>query len=210
MTDSDRSNERTIELAMAGDERALAELFDLHRHRLRRMVKLRMDRRLQGRVDPSDVLQEAFVDLVNELPGYSRKQSIPLFLWMRLVTGQRLMRVHRHHLGAEMRDAGRDVSLHHGGLLRATSASLAAQLLGRCTSVSRAAIRAEIRLQLEEALNSMEEIDREVIALRNFEELDSREAAEVLGIAPSAVRKRYVRALKRLQDILGRFPGLDD
>ena len=86
--------------------------------------------------------------------------------------------------------------------------SLAAQLLGRHTSAGAAAVRAEVQLQLQDALNSMDDVDREIIALRNFEELGNREAAEVLELSPDAARKRYVRALKRLQDVLQRFPGL--
>ncbi len=210
MENQQAADEILVERASAGDERALAELFDRHRHRLRQMVRLRLDRRLQGRVDPSDVLQEAFLDLASELPAYSRKRAIPLFLWMRLVTGQRLMQVHRRHLGVQMRDAGRDVSLFRGRFPQAASASLAAQLMGRLTSAGEAAIRAEIQLLLQESLNSMDELDREIIALRNFEELDNHEAAEVLELSPDAARKRYVRALKRLQDVLRRFPGLID
>ncbi len=197
-----------VERTAAGDREALAALFDRYRSRLRQMVRLRLDRRLQGRVDPSDVLQEAFVDMANELPAYARKRSIPLFLWMRLVTGQRLMCVHRHHLGAEMRDASRDVSLWRIRVPPATSASLAAQLLGRGTTPGHAAIRAEVQAQLQTAIECMSEIDREIIALRNFEELDNSEAAMVLGIAPATAAKRYVRALTRLQDILRQMPGV--
>jgi RNA polymerase sigma-70 factor (ECF subfamily) len=208
MEDVERLEENLVERAAAGDEQALAELFERHRYRLRRMVRLRLDRRLQRRVDPSDVLQEAFLDLLAELPSYAQKRAIPLFLWMRLVTGQRLMQVHRRHLGTEMRDAARDISLYRGGLPQADSASLAAQLLGRFTSAGAALVRAEIQLQLQQALESMDELDREVITLRNFEELDNCEAAEVLGLSPDAARKRYIRALKRLQAVLRRYPGL--
>lgn len=210
MSNPPEQNDALVERAAAGDRDALAALFNHYRSRLRQMVRLRLDRRLQGRVDPSDILQEAFVDLVNELPAYARKQSIPVFLWMRLVTGQRLSRAHRHHLGAQMRDAGRDISLCRAAIPPATSASLAAQLLGRATTPGQAAIRAEVQLQLQTALDSMGELDREIIALRNFEELDNTEAAIVLGIAPAAAAKRYVRALTRLQDVLRQVPGLID
>src|SRR5262245_61870281 len=152
MTERQPPNEILVERASAGDVHALAELFDRHRHRLRQMVRLRLDRRLQGRVDPSDVLQEAYLDLAAELRSYAQKRSIPFFLWMRLVTGQRLMVVHRRHLGTEMRDAARDVSLYRGGIPQAASASLAAQLLGQFTSAGSAAIRAEIQLRLQETL----------------------------------------------------------
>ena len=202
------AEEPLIDRAAAGDTAALAELFGRYRKRLRAMVRLRMDRRLQGRVDPSDVLQEAYLDVAQQLPSYQAKPDMSFYLWLRLTTGQRLMRLHRQHLGAGMRDAGREVSLHRGALPQASSVSLAAQLLGKMTSASKAIERAEIQLQLQTALNTMDEMDREIIALRNFEELSNVEAAHVLGLEPSAASKRYIRALKRLQEILKSIPGL--
>ena len=197
-----------IDRAAAGDSAALAELFGRYRKRLRAMVRLRMDRRLQGRVDPSDVLQEAYLDVAQQLPTYLAKPEMPFYLWLRLTTGQRLMRLHRQHLSAALREAGREVSLHRGALPQASSVSLAAQLLGKMTSASKAVERVEIQLQLQAALNGMDEMDREIIALRNFEELSNAEAAQVLGLETSAASKRYIRALKRLQEILKSIPGL--
>jgi RNA polymerase sigma-70 factor (ECF subfamily) len=196
--------------ATQGDGAALAELFTLHRDRLRRMVRLRLDRRLQGRVDPSDVLQDAFVDLAAKLPEYANRPTTPFFLWLRLVVGERLLRVHRHHLGAAMRDAGREISIRHGSFPGASSASLAAQLLGQSTSASRAALRAEVQGLLQEAIDGMDPVDREVIALRHFEELTNDEAAAVLGLTKAAASKRYVRAMLRLKEALGSTPGLVD
>ena len=214
MIDSESSRKSDIEpllnRAAAGDLAALAELFDQYRKRLRQMVRLRLDRRLQGRVDASDVLQDAYLDVVRELPIYLRKREMPFFLWLRLVTGQRMMRIHRVHLGAAMRDVGREVSLYKGALPQASSVSLAAQLLGRYTPASQAVSRAEVQVQIQAALNSMEPIDREIIALRHFEELTNAEAAEVLSLEPSTASKRYIRALKRLQAILQNVPGLLD
>src|SRR3954469_9703837 len=184
-----------VRIAAAGDGRALAELFGRYRQRLGRMVRLRLDRRLQGRVDPSDVLQEAYLDAAEQLPHYLKTPDMGLFLWLRLVTGQRLARVHRQHLGAAMRDAGREVSLHRGAMPHASTASLAAQLLGRITSASRAVARAEVQLQLQQALNGMDPIAREIIALRHFEELTTGEAARALDLSAQAASKRYVRAL---------------
>ena len=176
------------------------------RDRLRRMVALRLDRRLQGRVDPSDIIQEAYIDASARLAEYARQPDMPFFLWLRFLTGQRLLRVHRQHLGAEMRDVAREVSLYRGALPAATSAALAAQLLGRDTRPSEAAVRAERSIRLQEALNSMDPIDREVLALRHFEQLSNVEAARVLVLQESAAAKRYVRALKRLRLILDAGP----
>jgi RNA polymerase sigma-70 factor, ECF subfamily len=202
--------EQLIRLAGEGDLRSVAELFGRYRKRLRQMVRLRLDRRLQGRVDPSDVLQEAYLDVVQQLPLFMCKREMPFFLWLRLVTGQRMMRLHREHLGAAMRDAGREVALYKGALPQASSVSLAAQLLGRYTPASQAVSRAEVQIQIQTALNGMDAMDREIIALRHFEELSNVEVAEVLGLEISTASKRYIRALKRLQVVLEDIPGLID
>jgi RNA polymerase sigma-70 factor (ECF subfamily) len=195
--------------ALAGDEPALAALFDGYRDRLRKMIRLRLDRRLSGRVDTSDVLQDAYLDVRRRIAEYARDPSaMPFHLWLRLVAGQRLTDVHRHHFGAQMRDAGCEVSLHRGAFPQADSVSLAAQLLGKITSASQAAIRVEHKLIVQEALNSMDPIDREVLALRHFEHLSNDETAQVLGLSKSAASNRYIRALKRLKEILSSIPGL--
>jgi RNA polymerase sigma-70 factor (ECF subfamily) len=193
-----------------GDEEALPELFDKYRDRLRRMVKLRMDRRLQGRLDPSDVLQEPYLDIARRAEDYRANPSMPVFLWLRWITGQKLMALHRKHLGAQMRSAGQEVSLHGGALPLASSISIGAMLLGRITSPTRAARRAELQLRLQDVLNSMDPIDREVLTLRHFEELGNGETAQVLGISKSAASSRYVRALMRLKKALEGVPGLLD
>src|SRR6516164_10381224 len=206
MTDDLSEHDDLLRRARAGDEPALAALFTRYRDRLKRMVRLRLDRRLSGRVDASDVLQEAYLEAHKRLPEYSEKE-MPFFLWLRLVTGQKLIDVHRHHLGAKMRDAGQEVSLYRGALPQATSASLAQQLLAGLTSPTQAAVRAEMQLKLQEGLNSMDPIDREVVVLRHFEELNNIETAAVLGIEPPAASKRYLRAVRRLKAILDQIPG---
>ena len=78
------------------------------------------------------------------------------------------------------------------------------------TSVTQAVQRAEMQVILQEAINSMEPIDREILALRHFEELSNAETAEVLGIQPSAASSRNVRALKKLRETLSNTPGFFD
>jgi RNA polymerase sigma-70 factor (ECF subfamily) len=197
--------------ALEGEEPALAALFDGYRERLRRMIRLRLDRRLSGRVDSSDVLQEAYLDMRKRIAEYARDPAaMPFHLWLRLVTGQRLTDIHRFHLGSQIRDAGQELSLHRGPFPQANSVSLAAQLLGKMTSASKAAIRAEHKLIVQEALNAMDPIDREVLALRHFEQLSNDETAQVLGLSRSAASNCYIRALKRLKEILSSIPGLKE
>jgi RNA polymerase sigma-70 factor (ECF subfamily) len=198
------TDEDLLEAARTGDEAALVER---HRDRLECMVRLRMDRRLQGRVDPADVVQEAYLAIRGKLPQYSADPPLPFFLWLRLEVGQKLVDLHRFHRGTQMRDAGQEVSLQQGALPPVTSLSLAEQLLGKLTTASRAAMRAELRTRVQEALNSMDPHDREVLILRHFEELTNAEAAPGLGIQPSAAVNRSARALKRLKDVFQGMPG---
>jgi RNA polymerase sigma-70 factor (ECF subfamily) len=207
MSADPRTNDALLDDARSGDEAALAALVERHRERLERMVRLRMDRRLQGRVDPADVVQEAYLALRGKFPAYSADPRLPFFLWLRLEVGQKLVDLHRFHLGTQMRDAGQEVSLHRGALPPVTSLSLAEQLLGKLTTASQAAMRVELKLRVQEALNSMDPQDREVLVLRHFEELSNAEAAQVLGVKPSAAVNRYVRALKRLKDVFQGMPG---
>jgi RNA polymerase sigma-70 factor, ECF subfamily len=196
-----------VRAAAAGDPAAQAALFTRYRDRLRRMVAFRMDPRLHGRVDPSDIVQEASVEAWRRLADYLAHPAAPFFLWLRGVAGNKLREAHRHHLGAEMRDARREVALHRGAAPETTSAALAEQLLGNLTRPSEAAVRIEMKLRLQEALNGMDPIDREVLALRHFEQLTPTETAEVLGIKEKAAGMRYVRALRRLKEALATLPG---
>ncbi len=202
--------EALIRRVEGGDEAALCELFARYRDRLRRMVKLRMDRRLQGRLDASDVLQEAYLDVAKRAAEYRENPEMPVFLWLRLITGQRLMALHRQHLGAQMRNVGHEVSLHRGALPPASSISIAEMLLGRITSPTRAARRAEMQERLQDILNAMDPIDREILTLRHFEELGNGETAQVLGISKSAASSRYIRAVMRLKKELAGVPGFFD
>ena len=196
--------------AAAGDRASLGELLAKHRERLRRLVALRLDPRVCARLDASDVLQDVCLEATNRFAEYLRDPSMPFYLWLRLLTGQRLVDLHRQHLGAKMRSADLEVSLHNGGLPRASSVSLAELLMGRLTTASRAAIRAETQRRVQEALNAMDAIDREVLVLRHFEMLSNEETAQVLGLKPSAAGNRHMRALRRLKEILAQAPGLGD
>jgi RNA polymerase sigma-70 factor, ECF subfamily len=207
MNETGTTSDDLLRRAKSGDEAALGTLFAHYRERLRRMVRLRLDRRVYGRLDPSDILQDAYLDVARRFPEFAAAPTVSFYLWVRALTGQRLIDLHRQHLGAQMRDAGREVSLYRGALPQASSASLAQQLLAGLTSPTQAAIRAEMQIQLQEALNSMDAIDREVVVLRHFEELNNAETAQILGIESSAASKRYIRAIRRLKAILDRVPG---
>jgi RNA polymerase sigma-70 factor (ECF subfamily) len=196
--------------AAAGDEPAARELYSRYAARLKRMVRLRLSRRVQGRVGDSDVLQEAYLDVARRLPEYARDPRLPFFLWVRHLTGLKLVEIHRRHLGTQARDADREISLHRGALPEADSVSLAAHLLGQLTTPSQAAVRAELRLLVQEALAAMDPVDREVLALKHFEQLSTSEIAAVLGLSKAGAGSRYLRAIKRLREILSATPGFEE
>jgi RNA polymerase sigma-70 factor (ECF subfamily) len=207
MAENSSETNRLLQCMAGGDRESWGALLTRHEAKLQRMVAFRLDRRLQGRIDPRDVIQEAFLEASEHRSEYLRQPAMPFFLWLRGVAGNKLRELHRHHLGTQMRDAGREVSLYRGTMPEASSAALADQLLGHATRPSEAAIRAEMKIRLQDALNVMDPIDREVVALRHFEQLTPAETARVLGIKEKAAGMRYLRALKRLKDILTGLPG---
>ncbi len=211
MSSSAAHNPAEIDLllprAAAGDRESWGTLLARHQERLLRMVALRLDRRLQGRIDPTDVIQEAYLEAWQRLPAYLEQPTMPFFLWLRFLAEQKLAELHRHHLDVQMRDAGREVSLDQGSPSPTTSAILADHLLGNLTGPSEAARRAEMRSTLQQALDSLDPLDQEILALRHFEQLSNAEAALVLFIQEPAASKRYVRALKRLREIIQGLPG---
>lgn len=193
-----------------GDENALARLFDLHRDRLWRIVQFRMDPRMAGRLDPDDVLQDAFVDAAKRLHHYSEEKQFSPFVWLRLIVGQTLTDAHRKHMQAKQRDASREAAPAKGNFPNATSLSLANILSAHVTTPSQTLGRTEQNAKLRQAIDTMEPIDQEVLALRHFEELSNKEIAEVLGIEQKAASIRYVRAVSRLKKVLGSIPDFSD
>ncbi len=188
-----------LEKAKAGQPQALGELLENCREVLLRIIKFRMDPRLRSRLDADDIIQDAFIEATQRFDKFAEEQPMPFFLWLRFITVQKLYQLHRHHLGVQARDAGREVSIFAKPQPQATSAMLAAHLLGKHTSPSVAAVRAEQTRRVERALNAMSETDREILALRRFERLKNDEVAQLLNISKTAASNRYIRALERLQ-----------
>lgn len=190
-------------------EEALAELYLLVRERLRRVIDFRLDYRLGSRVSQSDVLQDTYVRAAQRIDSYLEKPDMPFFVWLRLEASQRLHEIHRFHFGAEKRDVRREVKLSpKGEKAGETSVQLAAHIVAQMTSASGLFQKAQQIDALEKTLSEMNDTDREVIALRHFEELTNIETAKVLGIAPEAASKRYIRALKRLKEIMQQHAAL--
>lgn len=172
------------------------------------MVELRLNPRLRGRVDPSDIVQEAMLQATRGLDDYVREPRVSAYLWLRSLTQQQLLATHRFHLRTMKRDARLELNF-GSALAGASSVSIATCLVDEATSPSRACAKDEQIRILEELIEGMEPIDREILALRHFEQLSNSEAAELLGIGATAASQRFFRALKRLKNKL-REVGLDD
>ncbi len=200
-------SEELIARLKAGDEEALARTFSEHRERLRRMVEFRMDPRLSSRLDADDVLQEAYLNAAQRISHFAAKEGMSPFAWLRMIVIQTMIDAHRKYLGAQMRDPRREVAIRGSASFEGTSTSIVARLIGDLPSPSQVAMRSELARQLEEAIERMDAIDREVLALRHFEDLSNSEVAEVLGIEQKAASIRYIRALRRLKGILSAIPG---
>jgi RNA polymerase sigma-70 factor (ECF subfamily) len=202
MPEPSSNPDELVRRAADGDPECWETLVGLSRPRLRRLVAFRLDPRLQGRVDPSDVLQDAYLEAWQDLGADLRQPAMPFFLGLRGIAENKLREIHRHHLGTQMRDPRREVSIHDGALPETTPTALAAGLLGNLTRASEQAIRLEVKMRRQEALNAMDPFDREVLALRHLEQLSPAEPAEVLGIKEKAAGMRSVRARRRLEEIL--------
>jgi RNA polymerase sigma-70 factor (ECF subfamily) len=188
-------------LALVGPDHteAIGELYELHRERLWRMLFVRLDRRLAGRASLDDVLQEAFFDIAARIGEFLQRREVPFYVWLRFLVLQRLQMIERAHLGAACRDAALEVSLTGP----ASAGSMAGQFVGHLTSPSQAAMRRELQERIQAALDEMAPLDREVLALRHFEEMSNDEVAQALGISKDAASKRHIRALVRLREVLG-------
>ena len=201
MTKKQSDTEILVERAAAGDGLARQDLLIRHHDRLTRMVAVRLDRRLVSRADPADIVQEALLDAAQNLDDYLRTKPVPYYPWLRQFAWQRLSKLHRHHLGAQRRDAGREQSWE--AALPDHSAALLAQrlLANNGTSPSRQAQRSELRGRVQAALANLGERDREVLVLRHLEMMTTSEIAATLAISEVAVKKRHVRALERLREL---------
>jgi RNA polymerase sigma-70 factor (ECF subfamily) len=206
--------ESLLQRAAGGDVDAWGALLAQHAQRLRRVALFRLNPRLRGRIDAADVLQETFVAATERRAEFFAEPGRSLFLWLRWMVANTLLDLHRHHLDAQMRDPRREQPFGGGGRdgrggdsADATRDALAAQLTCGVTGPATAARRGELHARLNEALARMDPIDREVLALRHYEQLTSTETAQVLGIQERAAAKRYGRALERLRELLAEMPG---
>jgi RNA polymerase sigma-70 factor (ECF subfamily) len=200
MSEADSQTNVLLARAATGDASAGESLLLRHQERLRKMIAVRLDRRLAGRLDPSDVLQEVFAEAARELPAYAQRQPVPFYPWLRQIAWERLVKLHQRHLFAAKRAASRETAL------PPTDESvvlLADRLVDPGTSPSIRVVRAEMRDRVRAALEQLPDRDREVLVMRYLEQLSMAEIAAVVGSTEGAIKVRHLRAIERLRNRLG-------
>ena len=196
MTAQDLDTEELLRRACQGDSVAKSRLFNRHRARLKQMIHLRMDQRLAGRLDPSDVVQDALVEASQKLDTYNQQRPVPFYPWLRQIAWERLVELHRWHF-RQKRNITREVSVEMQ-LSDESFCQLAGRLVSQGPSPSSAALQKEMASRVRQALDRQDAIDREILTLRHLEQLNTKDAAAVLGITVAAAKSRHLRAMQRL------------
>ncbi|MCA9183988.1 MAG: sigma-70 family RNA polymerase sigma factor [Planctomycetales bacterium] len=207
MTTPGDDTQRLLERASGGDKASWGHLLNLHAARLNRLIQVRFDRRLQSRLDVDDVLQDVYAEAWRHLPEFQTTGKMPFYLWLRGIARNKLLELQRHHLGTKKRDLRREVTTPRHAASDETSVQLCYLLLDEGTSPSRVVAKKEDHNRLMQVLDSMDELDREVLLLRHYEHLSPTETAVVLGVSSKAAGMRYVRAIRRLRETLASLPG---
>lgn len=193
--------------AACGEPAAINALLDRHRAALRHMVRARLDQRLSRRVDASDVVQDVLLEASRRLADYLRDPRLPFAVWLREMARDRIIDLHRRHRVAVRRSLDREQPLSPANFGDRSSLELAAQLRDPEATPAAAALRNELRERFLEALDRMDEEDREILIIRHVEQLSNSEAASLLGLTPPAAGMRHLRALRRMRAILGEASG---
>jgi RNA polymerase sigma-70 factor, ECF subfamily len=190
-----------------GEPAAVNALLDRHREALARMVQARLDQRLSRRVDASDVVQDVLLEASQRLAGYLADPRLPFALWLREMAKDRIIDLHRRHRVALRRSLDREQPLSPANFGDRSSLELAAQLRDPELTPAAMALRKELHQRFLDALDRMEEEDREILVMRHIEQLTNSEAASILGLSPPAAGMRHLRALRRMREILGEGTG---
>ncbi|MCA9195130.1 MAG: sigma-70 family RNA polymerase sigma factor [Planctomycetales bacterium] len=200
-------------LVAKGDKDAENRLFDRHRMRLRKMVDARMDKRLAQRIDPSDVIQEALIEASRALPGYIANRPITFYPWLRQITVNRLIDMHRAHMLTAKRSVAREAGFAANSIASDTLARSLTMLVSEDRAPIDGLIQMELAQRVESALQALSEPDREILLLRHVEQLSVAEVADILGMRPGTVKSRHFRALELLRELLepksGSSPHID-
>jgi RNA polymerase sigma-70 factor (ECF subfamily) len=204
--DADQTQELLAQV-QSGDDDAINRLLDRHRHAVRQMIDLRMDQVLKRRVDASDIVQEVMIEANRRITQYLENPLMPFHLWLRQMAKDRLIDAHRRHRQTARRSMDREQPLKAAAASRdQSSLDLAAQLSDQQLTPAAAAAWKELQQRFEAACAQLEPRDQEIVFMRHFEHLSNSEAAQALDLSPQAASMRYLRAMRRLRELLGE-PG---
>lgn len=194
---------KLLKQAGEGTPRAIDALLERHRLALRSMVQARLDQKLARRVDASDIVQEVLIEANRRLADYIQEPKLPFQQWLRQMAQDQIIDMHRRHRVAARRSLDREQPLHLPGLGEQSSMDLAAQIADQELTPAANAVRQELHRRFLQALEQMADDDRELLIMRHVEQLSNSEVADILGLSQPAAGMRYLRALRRVREILG-------
>jgi RNA polymerase sigma-70 factor, ECF subfamily len=203
---SDETQE-LLDSARQGDAQARNQLLDRHREALHRVIRLRMDPVLRRRVDASDIVQDVLVEAHRRLSEYLRGSGMPFQLWLRQLARDRLIDAHRRHRGAARRSIDREQPLAAPGYEDQSAFDLAALIHDRELTPAAAATQHELESRFQAAVETLDDVDREIVLMRHFEQLSNQETAQALELTEAAAGMRYLRAMRRLRALLAEPPS---
>lgn len=199
--------EQLLDSARRGDLEARNRLLERHRAALRRLIGLRIDPALGRRLDASDIVQDVLLEADRRLVDYLAAAKMPFHLWLRCLARDRLIDAHRHHRRAARRSLDREQALPQAGWSDQSAIDLADLVRDRQATPAAAAIGRELEVRFQAALERLDDIDREIVLLRHFEQMSNSETAEALGLSSPAAGMRYLRAMRRLRSLLEEVPS---
>jgi RNA polymerase sigma-70 factor (ECF subfamily) len=204
--DADKTQE-LLSLIRKGDDQAAEKLLQRHREALRRMIAMRLDKKIQQRVDASDIVQDVLVDANRRLQDYLAKPVMPFHLWLRHMARDRIIDAHRRHRGSAKRSVDREQGMFAAANQDRSTVELVAQLCDSELTPAAAATMHELQVRFEAAIEQLGEQDQEIVLMRHFEHLTNQEAAMALDLTEPAASMRYLRAMRRLRDLLNEPPS---
>ncbi|MBM3993434.1 MAG: sigma-70 family RNA polymerase sigma factor [Planctomycetes bacterium] len=199
--DADKT-QSLLDKAGAGDADAVDQLLAQHREPIRRMIDLRLDPAIVQRLDASDIVQDVLIEANRRLKEYLKNPTMPFHLWLRHIAKDHLIDAHRRHHKAQKRGVEREQPIHRPAWSDRSSLDLAGQLLDQDLTPASAAIQEEMQNRLRDAIAQLDDDDREVILMRHYEMLANQEVAATLGLTEAAASMRYLRAVRKLRDLL--------
>ena len=199
---NDGQTETLLDAARAGDPDAVNRLLEKHRGPVRRLVQIRLDRKVQQRVDVSDVVQDVMIEASGRLAKYLDNPAMAFHLWLRQIAWDRIIDTYRRHRVSAKRNMDREQPMAMPGGADHSTIELAAQLCDPGLTPAAAATQREIVSKVEAVIELLGDQDREIILMRHYEHLSNLEIAEVLNLNPPAASMRYLRALRRLRELL--------